>query len=80
MIPLKGEINICDELAKASRDPAAAVYLQKANIGPICPVKVVSTRVCEISCHGLSQVHGAAEKLTIIKTTIINSNTVLIKL
>jgi hypothetical protein len=42
MIPFKGEKDICEELASASKDPTVAANLMKYNVGTSCPIKEVS--------------------------------------
>jgi hypothetical protein len=49
MIPIKGERDICEELAKASKDKTVATNLAKYNISPTCPVKEVSKTVTDFT-------------------------------
>jgi hypothetical protein len=55
MIPFKGEKDICEELATASKNPAVATNLIKYNIGTRCPVKEVSSKFDKVQYwHALS--------------------------
>jgi hypothetical protein len=58
MVPFKGEKDICQELAKASRDPTVAANLKKYNIGPTCPVKEVSEHMSNITLCLLLKICG----------------------
>jgi hypothetical protein len=42
MIPFKGEKDVCEELATASKNPSVAANLVKYNIGTSCPITEVS--------------------------------------
>jgi len=46
MIPFKGEKDICQELATASKDPAVKEKLTKYDIESSCPIKEVSINYC----------------------------------
>jgi hypothetical protein len=49
MIPLKGERDICEELAKASKNQTVATSLAKNNIPTTCPIKAVSKRITDLT-------------------------------
>jgi hypothetical protein len=44
MIPLKGEKDVCEELASASKDPNVAEKLTKYNLEKNCPIEEVSIK------------------------------------
>jgi hypothetical protein len=49
MIPLKGERDICEELANASKNQTVASNLAKNNIPTTCPVKKVSKLITDFT-------------------------------
>jgi hypothetical protein len=49
MIPLKGERDICEELAKASKNTTVATKLAKNNIPTSCPLKEVSKLITDFT-------------------------------
>lgn len=49
MIPIKGERDICEDLAKASQNATVATNMAKNNIPSSCPVKEVSTLIMDFS-------------------------------
>jgi hypothetical protein len=49
MIPIKGERDICDDLAKASQNATVAANMAKNNIPSTCPVKEVSKPIMDFS-------------------------------
>ena len=44
MIPLKGEKDVCEELATAAKDPKVAEKFTKYNLEKNCPIKEVSIK------------------------------------
>jgi hypothetical protein len=47
MIPIKGERDICEELANASKNETVAANLAKNNIPTTCPFKEVSKPITD---------------------------------
>jgi hypothetical protein len=47
MIPIKGDRDICDELATASRNETVATNMKKNNIPTSCPIKKVSKPITD---------------------------------
>jgi hypothetical protein len=44
MIPFKGEKDMCEELATATKNPDTAAELKKYNLDTHCPIKEVSIK------------------------------------
>jgi hypothetical protein len=44
MIPFKGEKDVCEELASASKNPAVAENLKKYKLSTSCPIKEASIK------------------------------------
>jgi hypothetical protein len=49
MIPIKGERDVCDDLAKASQNATVAANMAKNNIPSTCPVKEVSKPIKDLA-------------------------------
>jgi hypothetical protein len=49
IVPFKGERDVCEELAKGSKEPETSQKLKQYHISPSCPIKAV-----RISPHLLS--------------------------
>jgi hypothetical protein len=49
MIPIKGERDVCEELATASKNKTVATNLAKNNIPTSCPVKEVSKPITDFT-------------------------------